>query len=208
MIENAYDRRRERGQETYTPRHRFILNMLYEFPFGRGKALGANLNRVVDVFLGGWSLSTIAQFQSGTYFTPSFSGSDPSGTNVTRGRPDRIGDGNLTDSQRTLARWFDASAFAVPQKGRFGNSGRGILEGPGAELVSFGLFKAFWPIERFSIRVEARAANALNHPSMSNPAANISVPGTIGTITSTNAFAGVGADTGSRSIELGIRLQF
>src|SRR5690606_36340374 len=37
-IENAYDRRRERADAQFSPRHRFVSNMIWQLPFGRGRA--------------------------------------------------------------------------------------------------------------------------------------------------------------------------
>ena len=45
--------------------------------------------------VGGWETAWTAVAQSGQWFTPTFSGSDPSNTNTIGGRPDRVGDGNL-----------------------------------------------------------------------------------------------------------------
>jgi hypothetical protein len=206
LLEDPYNRRRDRGPESYTPRHRFVSTMLYELPFGRGRQLFAGASRLTDLAIGGWSLSAILQFQTGVFFTPSFSGSDPSNTNTTTGRPDRIADGNLPADSRTIDRWFDASAFTVPGTGRFGNAGRGILEGPGTSLLNLAAFKKFQLTEGVSIQIFGRAQNAFNHPNYSNPASNISVPGAVARITATAGFTEV--FSGSRSIEIGGRIQF
>ena len=59
----------------------------------------------------------------------------------TGSRPDRIGDGTLSDP--TVDRWFDTSAFATPAPFTYGNSGRNILYGPGRVNFDFSLFKEF-----------------------------------------------------------------
>lgn len=88
-------------------RHRFFLSSVWELPFGNGKAW---LNRgVVRYLAGGWQLSPIFTVQSGLPFTPGVAGNP---ANTTGGvRPDRIGDGNLSRSQRGPDRWFDGQAF-------------------------------------------------------------------------------------------------
>jgi hypothetical protein len=205
-LDDVFNRTRERSKESYTPKHRFVSNFVFEVPAGRGRHFLNNLNRFAEFFAGGWQISGIMQFQSGLFFTPSYAGYDPANTNVTTGRPDRISDGNFAPGQRTLDRWFDASAFVLPPKGRFGNAGRGILEGPGTIVTSAGIFKNFRPVERVSVRFQAKIVNALNHANFSNPAANISIPGTIGRIT---AVAGITeATAGPRAMQLGIRAEF
>ena len=68
-----------------------------------------------------------------------------------RYRPNRIADGTLPSDQRTVDRWFDTNAFVpcvdpgsgfVPNQ-IFGNSGVGILRGPGLVNLDFNLAKDF-----------------------------------------------------------------
>jgi hypothetical protein len=141
--------------------------------------------------------------ESGLHFTPSFSGSDPSNTNTFGGRPDRIGDGNLPAQERSLGRWFDVSAFAVPPAGRFGNSGYAVLEGPGFNGQSLTLMKTFRVTERLSWMFGAAMENFLNHPNYGLPNSNISAEAA-GVISSTK-----GGDWGSRrKIVIRTRLEF
>ncbi len=41
------------------------MSYVYAFPFGHGKALGANLNRGLDALLGGWQMNGILALQTG-----------------------------------------------------------------------------------------------------------------------------------------------
>jgi hypothetical protein len=184
-IENAYDRRRERGDAQYTPRHRLISTVVWQLPVGRGKRW-ANHSGPADALLGGWQLSASYISQTGEFLTPSFSGSDPSNTQTVGGIPDRIRNGNLPSGQRTIDRWFDASAFAVPpaNAGRFGNSGHGVIVGPGRQTASAALFKSFPIRERISFRIQASFTNLFNHANFDVPSLNISAPAAVGTIRS------------------------
>lgn len=185
-LENAYDRRRERANAQFSPRHRFVSNMIWQLPFGRGRAF-LNNNGLSNWILGGWQLTATYNAQSGEFFTPTFSGTDPSNTQTIGGIPDRIGDGNLPSSQRTLDRWFDASAFVAPPNGRFGNSGKNILVGPGRQALNLGVFKSFSLTERIALRLQATFTNALNHPNFGTPNTNISAPASVGTVRSVQA---------------------
>jgi hypothetical protein len=158
--------------------------------------------RPVDLVLGGWQLYWIAYMETGQYFTPSFSGADPSNTNTSGGLPDRIADGNLPTSERQLNRWFDASAFARPPAGRFGNSGVNTLQGPGLHEHNLTISKRIAITERLSFTFMAAMQNVANHPNFNNPAANISTPGSVGVISSIEGFAP------SRQIMLRGRLDF
>jgi hypothetical protein len=140
--------------------------------------------------------------ETGQFFTPSFSGSDPSNTNTSGGRPDRIRNGNLPSGERTLERWFDATAFAVPATGRFGNAAQYVLEGPGMHVHNLSVSKQFKTRERINTTFMVAAQNLFNHPTFATPAANISAPGTVGVISSTRSYLG------ARIVELRLRIQF
>ena len=45
--------------------HRVTTSILYELPFGNGKAIGGNASGFVNALIGGWSVNAIGQFQSG-----------------------------------------------------------------------------------------------------------------------------------------------
>ncbi len=206
VIENAYNRSAERGNDLYARRHRVIGNCIWELPFGPGKHWLGGLRGLPGQIVGGWRISAITLLQTGQLFTPSFTGRDPSNTNTVGGRPDRIANGNLPKSARTLGKWFDASAFVVPpvNAGRFGNAGIGILEGPGSMNFDLGLYKSFRFRERGRVELQLSATNALNHPNFLYPNANISAPTGVGRITALQ-----GQDeTGPRTVVLGTRIEF
>jgi hypothetical protein len=204
LIEDTFNRARERGDVQFSPRHRFFASVIWELPFGSGRRV--NFRGPADWALGGWQLSGLFTIQTGEYLTPTFSGSDPSNTNTVGGIADRLADGNLPGSERSRTRWFDASAFAPPPagSGRFGNSGRGVIVGPGRNVLNGGLYKTFRAAERMSVRFQVTYQNLLNHPNFGNPNLNISTPAAVGTITSQGSREG----SGSRSGLLGIFLDF
>ena len=88
--------------------------------------------------------------------------------------------------------------------GRFGNSGKDIIIGPGRQVMNAGLFKSFKPSERTTLRVQATYQNLFNHPNFGNPNLSISTPAAVGTITSMGSREGSGARSGL----LGVFLDF
>jgi hypothetical protein len=202
-LENPYSPRFfERDPSTV--RQRFVINTVFKLPFGKGQHFMSGANRVVEQIVGGWQLYWIAFMETGQFFTPTFSGADPSGTNTTSGRADRIANGNLPAGDRQLNRWFDISAFTRPQPGRFGNSGANVLEGPGLHMHNLTLGKTFPLTERLRFTFMAAAQNIANHPNFSNPASNINATNA-GVISGTRSFAAGG---GARQIMLRGRIQF
>lgn len=207
---NIFDIAADYGDVAFSRRHRFLTTFLWELPFGRGRKLFGGVNGVVNQFIGEWQMNGILLFQSGPYLTPTFTGTDPSGTGVlvrgvtTTQRPDRIGNGNL--SKPTIDAYFDRGAFVRPANniGRFGNAGVGILRGPGTDVFSMTLAKQFSITEKLKLRYEAAFANLFNH-------LNPDIPGTLN-ITS-SAFGRItrtqtADQAGPRTIQMSLRISF
>lgn len=190
VIENAYDRRRDRGNVYSVPRHQWMNQALYELPLGQGKLRG------------GWQLNALVNLQTGNWLNPQFSGSDPSNTNNTAGRPDVSGP---ISYPQTLGAWFDRTGFTVPaaNSGRFGNAGRNTIQGPGFVITNLGLVKSV-RFERVTAQLGASFQNLFNHFNYGQPNTTVNnVAG--GTITSTHIFPPAGS---SRTGQLNLRLTF
>jgi hypothetical protein len=164
LIQDAYNRRAERGNEESNPRHRWVTQMVYELPFGKGRPYLAGSNKVVQALAGGWVTSNTVVFTSGGWYTPIFTGADTSNTNITSGRPDRSCDGNKVNP--TPESWFDASCFSRPAAGigRFGTSGVNVIQGPSQPGWNMRLFKYIPLTEQLRFRLEGRFDNIINHP--------------------------------------------
>ena len=208
IIENFNSRSAERAREAYSMRHRFVGNAIWQVPVGRGRKWLGTAPGLVNQVLGGWESVWTVILRSGDWFTPSFTGLDPSNTNQIGGRPDRIADGNIANG--TVERWFDAAAFALPpaNAGRFGNCGRNILEGPPMKVVHLGLNKYF-SLESLrpgaKVGFEMAAKNLFNHPNFNDPPANISAPAAVGRITGVDSGLELG---GARSIQMRLRVSW
>jgi hypothetical protein len=207
-ITDRFNTRLDRGDLAGSRRQRFLFTGIYELPFGKGRKFANRTNLFVDAILGGWNLSTITLLQSGTFETPEIGArADQSNTNqVNRsfvGRPDRVANGNL--SNPTPDRWWDPSAFVPTPKGadRFGNSGVGVLIGPGTVAVAGGLFKKFAVTEKLRMRLEATFTNVPNHPNWGIPGTRINQPG-FGRIFNVQT----GENSGNRVGQVGARLDF
>ena len=190
------------SRDQYTPRQRMVYKVVWEIPVGKGRRFLGNSNPIVNGVLGGWQLYWIGYLETGHFFSPTYSGSDPSNTNTVGGLPNRLCDGNLPSGERSLNRWFDASCFAPPGPGTLGNSGAFVLEGPGYNNQNISIAKTFSITERFRFTFTAAASDAFNHPNFNAPAANISVPGSVGVVSS------LAEGAASRQVELRGRLEF
>ncbi|MPY89388.1 MAG: hypothetical protein GEU99_15855 [Luteitalea sp.] len=46
--------------------HRLVVNGIWELPFGRGRTIATDANRFMDALIGGWNVSVLWQYSSGT----------------------------------------------------------------------------------------------------------------------------------------------
>jgi hypothetical protein len=213
--ENAYDRLRERGNSLDTPRHRVTANTIFQLPFGQGKKFLSTSGGRWNALVGDWESAWVFGYYSGQFLTPQWSGPDPTGTAFTTNRtpatvtlrPDILHDPNLPRDQRTVNRWFDPTAFAPPQPGHFGTSGKGMIIGPGNAVFDAGLSKRIQLRERARLRLELTATNVFNHPSFGNPSVIISNAATVGVISSVKDSSDLD-QSGARSFRTAIRLEW
>jgi hypothetical protein len=218
---NPFNLAAEKGNTSFVPRHRWVTLGDWELPFGKGKQFASSLPKFADFIVGGWRLSGIATVSTGDWLTPVISGYDSTGTGITSGRPDRIANGNLPANQRNANEWFNVAAFTLPGAnpatpltaptgpiGRFGNSGVGIIEGPGYWQVDTSVYKTLpLPSERIKAYLFANATNLFNHPNLADPGMDITVPSTAGRITGLRSDSNA-SGIGMRQLQLGIRLKF
>jgi hypothetical protein len=213
---NYYDIKSDYGDAVFTRRHRFVSTFLYALPFGRGKEYFNSASRAVDLAVGGWRLTGITVAQTGPFLTPTFTGTDPSGTNPSGRSEGSYQRADCTGASGDAAnptrdQWFNPAAFSVPGNniGRFGNCGVGILHGPGTVNFSMSLGKDFHIAERWSFSYEAQFSNLFNITNLGIPNTRFSnSPGTVsasfGSITATQAVE----QGGPRVIQMSLRLLF
>lgn len=171
-IQNPRNLSADYGLSDFDHRHRFTFSPVYELPFGRGRQFASNVNSVVDQVIGGWDLTGIVTLQSGAPFSISMS-SNASLNTGTFLRPNRLCNGNLPSSQRTLNAYYDTKCFVNPAQYSFGNTGRNILIGPSYETIDVGLHKDFHIYERLGMQFRAEAFNIMNTANFSSPGNSI-----------------------------------
>ena len=113
-------------------------------------------------------------------------------------RPDRIAKGTVPNPGRDV--WFDRTAFPVVPTGSygFGNSGRNILDGPGAIVINTSISRRIVLAERRSLQFRLESFNLPNHPNLNLPenSVNVAQAGTISRAKN------------NRNLQVGLRLEF
>jgi len=181
--------RAEKGLADFDAAHVFVANYLWDVPIGKNMKGGGK------AILGGWQLSGITRFQSGSPLTV-YAPGDVAGIGAGGQRPNAIAS---PDGSKTLASWFNTSAFAPATRGTFGNASVGIIRGPGINNWDMALYKMFpLPTERLSMQFRAQFFNIFNHTQYAG----------VDTGLGSGSFGRVVSARSPRVIQLALELQF
>ena len=188
--QDPFDLAIEKASADNDIRHNFVFSAVYSLPFGHGQKFGAEWSGVEDAVLGGWQINGIFVARSGTPVNVILNGNDSAAPGL---RPNVTANPNLPRGQRTLAEYFDTSAFCVPNSttcvpdGPLGDAGRNLVRGPGFVNDDFSVFKNFPFKERFNVQTRFEFFNLTNTPHFSNPNGDLSAHSNFGEITGTFA---------------------
>ncbi|MBO0723277.1 MAG: TonB-dependent receptor, partial [Blastocatellia bacterium] len=149
----------ERGLSSFDIRNRFTVNFTYDLPF-------KFKNKLVNGAFSNWQVGGIITEQSGLPFTVNIQ-SDRANTGQLNQRPDLVGDPN--SGPRTVAEWFNTSAFVAEAPGTLGTAGRNILEAPGTNTVDLSLLKNISLTERHKLQFRSEFFNLFNHTNFDFP---------------------------------------
>ena len=193
----------ERGRSSFDVPHNFVVNALYELPWGR------DLTGVKGVLGKGWQFSVIGTASSGLPFHPIIgfdrAGDGQSDTDMQRPSwaPGRNADNAITGN---VDGWFDPEAFVLPAAGTYGNVARNSLRGPNLRVVDFSTVKN-QQIGRTVLQFRLEIFNLFNRNNFAPPGDEVLL------FNSTGArLAGVGRlttlVTPARQMQLGVKLLF
>jgi len=208
IIPNTYDARNLYGPSGYDRRHILILNWIYELPLLRGD------QTLKGKVLGGWQISGVTQFQTGTPFSVS-TGDDFAGVGVGGGGQfwRKNGDTFIARGERQFsyggaadqAFYFrtrnadGAPIFTTPAAGTFVSDNlRNIIYNPGFQNWTLGLFKNFLVTESQRVQFRWELYNWPNHPNWGG-ATGDPRSGTFGKVTSKSF---------ERTMQLSLRYSF
>jgi hypothetical protein len=200
----------------------FTASILYDLPFGKGKAWGSNWSGPVNAIFGNWEADSIIKATSGfplfVVDSANQSGSFLYYNFLSVNRPDEVGDpnrggpeGGRTDCPaqvHTIQSWFNPCAFAHAPAGELGTAARAPVYGPRYVNVDFSAIKNV-PLkfrEGMSLQFRAEFFNLFNHPHYyllgfaGVGEQDISTPSSFGAITQTL--------NDSRVVQFALKLKF
>ena len=175
--QNPYDVLSHWANDGPTRRHYSTVTASWQLPFGKGHRYLPDASPFVERIAGSWSLNSIIYMASGYYFSPAYTGSDPSNTGTFGGLPDLVGNPNAVPGGKTIQESFNTAAFAVPQPCHFGNALPFSLENQDLYAIHLGILKIIPINDRVTFHFTTQISNLLNHPEFLPPSGNISVPG-------------------------------
>ena len=200
--QNYNNFRADRGRGENDARQRVVVSGVWQLPVGNGKRFLSAPGKL-DYLVGGWETSGILSLQSGFPLTI-VSNTDWSNTGSASPRPDRLCNGS--NGPRTVSEWFNTSCFSTAAlqaafeagQPRFGDSGRGILDGPPLYDLDFAMMKRFRITERLNAQFRAEFFNFLNTPYFSDPNTAVGNP----------LYGEIGSAGASREIQFALKLLF
>ncbi|MBS1826200.1 MAG: TonB-dependent receptor [Acidobacteria bacterium] len=193
-----------KGPSDFDARNRFSSAFEYSLPLGKGRAYLNQLGGAGEKIVSGWGVRGTVVMQTGDLVSP--------GMNLARvgicasacsARPDRVGNGNLSKSERNVDRFWNIDAFQLLPNGgtaaRVGNSGRNVLYQPGIYGHDLQVFKNTRLFETHTLEFRWEMYNAWNHANWGGASANLEVPATFGKILSRG---------GTRTMQFALKYQF
>ena len=208
-FQNVYDFASEWSLSGNHAPHRMVFSPVYELPFGTGKLV--NLRGPLNMILGGWQISGIYTFQSGSPFgvTVLNGARDVKGDNAADatlyadlvGEPNHPNRGEPAVGGRRGVLWTNEAGFEIPALYTLGNAGRKVpgTLGPGTpHIFNIAVSKNTRISERVRAQFRFETFNSFNTPEFNNPRDQVGQSG----------FGVVNAGNSHREMQLGLKLYF
>jgi hypothetical protein len=149
--DNYLNRHYNYGPLSFDRRHAFVSTYVWYLP------KLSDWNMVARNVFGAWQLNGIVRLQTGQYYTPT------ANTSIGVRRADYLGGDTLAPAdQRNINNWINKAAFGSAPADRFGNSGAGVVEGPGLQSYDLSIAKNFRVREGWNLKFQTDFFNAFN----------------------------------------------
>ncbi|HUG81441.1 MAG TPA: hypothetical protein VML01_07245, partial [Bryobacterales bacterium] len=179
-----------RWEDSQRARHRMTLAGTYEFPFGRGRRFGTNVNAVSDAVLGGWTMSWIYNYRAGDRLRFDIM--------------EVVGDPALDNPDKWGYMWNPDAFNFIPNNGfvvRTNPKSYAGVQAPGMKNLDINVAKFFNITESVRVELKMEAYNLTNTFLAAPPTTNV---------TSSNFGRVTGQQSGTlgREMQYNIRLHF
>ena len=198
----------ERGNSDFDIRQRFVMNYIYELPFGRGKShLSSGFaSRVLE----GWQIAGITSFQAGhpydIFYNRDVEHAGISGRGTIIGSLKNPAGSPKTQTGPARTGFCTRDQGCTPPIGVPGNSGRNHFTGPGLNRWDMVVSKNTSISERVKLELRIEGYNVFNHVEFLQPGNTLQNPLTFGQTTGT-ILQNDGTTT-SRQLQFALKLKF
>lgn len=211
------------GPGDYNRTHNVTAAVIYDLPFGKGKAYANHVSKAMDYLVGGWQLSTVTSWASGLPFTWTYANASADGYDTGLSmRPSKTGSFPTSTSEfnantkkvqyfipvATLTKDGDVGqqvgAWRRPDSYTFGNQVRNSGVGPSMFTSDLSVSKNFALTEIWKGEFKMDVYNLFNHPVLGTPnsCVDCSVDSGAGQISSLQG------GTYMRRLQFGVRFSF
>lgn len=156
--------------------HRFVANVLYELPLGKGKMWFSDTNAIVDQIIGNWTIGSIVTWSTRppwfivsnrttfNSFNANLNPVDLVGISFEEFKK-HIGLFKTPNGVYFIDPTFNAQQYLrAPAPGTFGNFPMNSIDGPSYFNLDMSVIKR-WPVtERVKLELKTTFINILNHP--------------------------------------------
>jgi hypothetical protein len=118
--------------------------------------------------ISGWQISGLIRAQTGDAVPITQATNNNSSLGFAVQRPNRIANPNDL-AGRSVAKYFDTSAFTATPQFAIGSSSRNPVRGPGLQNADLMIGKTFRITERLNFELRAEAFNVSNTPPLNDP---------------------------------------
>jgi hypothetical protein len=169
----------EYGNSNLDFRNRINVTVTYALPFGAADS------GIKGALIKGWQINGLYQYLTGDPFSVT-NASNRSGTRPGTSNSDRPNMivPNPKVQNKTVAEFFNTSAFVAQTLGTVGTERRNQIYGPSFQHLDLSLFKTFTITDRLSFEFRTEAFNVANTVGFANPSASLGGAG-FGTLTAT-----------------------
>jgi hypothetical protein len=189
-VNNPFNARWDYGPAGFDRRQISITSFIYRLPL-----LLDSHRQAMRTLLGGWELSGIATFESGT---PVSIGAGPDNLGLGGGTGNRANIVAPVTYPKTRLQWFSPSSFVAPGPLQWGTASRNDIVSPGRNNWNVAMFKAFQVKENMRFEFRAETFNTFNKTQFT---------GLSTTVTSGNFGQLTGTDN-PRTFQLGAKFLF
>jgi hypothetical protein len=195
-VADSFNRRLERDHSTGDIPHVLVASFVAELPVGSSRRFKPR--GIIGAIASDWTVTGVVTLQSGLPIPiteeTNFNAFAGFGTQ----RPNMAGSPELPAPERSVARWFNTSAFSIAPEFTLGTSSRNPVRGPGYRNLDLAVIR----------RVPLRAALALELRGEVFNVTNTAPLGAPNGVLGTAAFGTITAAGDPRVVQLAVKLLF